>query len=138
MAKNQEVCVPVGTDVDGTVIYYILNPDKRSEDCLVDGQKVGFWGYTSKQYLIKKSVDNRLQKLIWRIEDTEDWMAMFYTRKMNIKPELMTGASTLVVEDLIKQAQEKADNLNEGDMSRRKARKLGASKNPKSVGTLKL
>jgi hypothetical protein len=138
MAKNQEVCVPVGTDVDGTVIYYILNPDKRSEDCLVNGQKVGFWGYTSKQYLIKKMADNRLQKLIWRIEDAEDWMAMFYTRKMNIKPEMMTGASTLLVEDLIKQANEKTDNLDERDMSRRKARKLGVGKKPKSVGDLKL
>ena len=138
MAKNQEVCVPVGEDIDGTVIYYILNPEKRSEDCLVDGQKVGFWGYTSKLYLIKKTADNRLQKLIWRIEDAEDWMAMFYTRKMNIKPEMMAGASTILVEDLIKQAKEKTDNLDAGDISRRKARKTGATKKSNSVGTFKL
>jgi hypothetical protein len=138
MVTTQEICVPVGEDLDGAVVYYILNPETRSLDCVINGQKVGFQGFTSKQYDIKKSIDNRLQKLIWHIEDVEDWSDMFYKRRMDIKPELMAGASTVLVSDVIKQAKEKTDNLDAGDMSRRKARKTGATKKPDSVGTFKL
>ncbi len=138
MKTNQEVCIPVGTTVDGETIYYILNPTVRALDCLVSGQKVGFNGFTGKEQGIKKLTDTKLQKLVWHIDDVDDWADMFYKRRMDIKPELMTGTSTLVVDDLIKQAKPKTDNLDKAQMSRRDARKAGQSKPSKAIGFQKL
>jgi hypothetical protein len=138
LKNEQEVCVPVGITENGKTVYYILNPMSRSLDCLVDGQKVGFNGYVSKEPNIKQYVDTKLQKLIWHIDDVENWADMFYKRRMNIAPELMTGSSTILVKDLITNAEGKTDNLDMDRMSRRDARRLGKTKPSKKIGFEKL
>ena len=138
MKTKQEFCVPVGRTSDGDVIYFILNPISKSLDCIVSGQKMGFFGYTSKEPGIKQFADNRLQKLIWHIDDVDDWADMFFYKRMNIKPELMTGTSTIAVSELIKQAEQKTDNLDVSKMSRRGARRSGAVKPSKKIGFNKI
>lgn len=138
MKNKEEFCVPVGKNSDDAVIYFILNPISKSLDCLVNGQKIGFFGYVSKEPEIKQTTDTRLQKLIWHIDDVEDWDDMFFNKRMNIKPELMKGASTLLVSELIKQAEEKTDNLDISKMSRREARRSGVVKPSKKIGFNKL
>jgi hypothetical protein len=138
LKNKEEFCVPVGKNSDDAVIYFILNPISKSLDCLVNGQKIGFFGYVSKEPEIKQTTDTRLQKLIWHIDDVEDWDDMFFNKRMNIKPELMKGASTLLVSELIKQAEEKTDNLDISKMSRREARRSGVVKPSKKIGFNKL
>ncbi len=138
MKKEEELCVPVGKTSDGHVIYFILNPIGKSLDCLVSGQKTGFYGYVSKEPGIDRMTNSKLQKLIWHMEDTEDWADMFFNKRINIKPELMKGTSTLSVAELIKQAEQKTDNLDISKMSRRGARRSGVVKPSKKIGFNKL
>jgi hypothetical protein len=63
---------------------------------------------------------------------------MFFNKRINIKPELMKGTSTLSVAELIKQAEQKTDNLDISKMSRRGARRSGVVKPSKKIGFNKL
>lgn len=138
MKNKEEFCVPIGKTSNGQMIYFILNPIRKSLDCLVNGEKIGFFGYVSKEPGIEQIADSSLQKLIWHIDDVEDWADMFFNKRINIKPELMKGTSTLSVEDLIKQVEQKTDNLDVGKMSRRGARRSGAVKPLKKIGINKI
>jgi hypothetical protein len=138
LKTKEEFCIPVGKTSDGHVVYFILNPISKSLDCLVNGQKIGFFGYVSKEPGIKQTADTKLQRLVWHIDDVKDWDDMFFNKRMNIKPELMDGSSTLSVSELIKQAEEKTDNLDISKMSRREARRSGVVKPSKKIGFNKL